>query len=156
MLCACVAVLLLPIPALRKVLFHVRQEIEGVQRELASTHAEPLISKRYSGLYLKDPWRNKVGAAERRFKVIKRILVGEVENGKAQRELRSIGAQEIVGAGAKVEQVTRRNAWRVSVVVLCTVGRNTHSQRATVRRVADCYRVGERGKGAAAEQPNLL
>jgi len=80
------AVLFLPaVGAARKVRTGIRQEIEDVQRDTLRHRAERLMSKRYSGLHLKGPWRNKVSTAEGRFKVIQRVLVSEVQNAEAQR-----------------------------------------------------------------------
>src|SRR5205085_3451061 len=105
--------------------------------------------KRYSSLHLKCSWRYKVRPAERRKKVIEGHLVGDVDGRKPQGQLLAIRAEQIVRAYTEVEEMTRSDARRIGVVVLCAVSRNAYSQGAAIRRAARKNRTGRRGKRAA-------
>ena len=97
-----------------------------------------------------------MSTTECRFEVIKRILVGEVQNGEAHRQLGSISAQQIVSSGTQIKKMSRRDTRWIRVIVFRSVRRNAHAQRAPVARVAYRYGVGERRKGAATEESDLL
>jgi|SRR5437667_6085518 len=105
----------------------------------------------HSRLYLKSARCHEVRAAERRKEIVQRDLVREVDSRESQSHLRVFRAKQIVGAHAKVEQATRRDARWIGVVILSAVRRNSNSEGATVRRSAGRYGRPRRGESAAAE-----
>src|SRR5262249_42842731 len=76
------------------------------------------------------PWRHEVRSAERRQEVVERFLVRQVDHRESQAPLVAIAAEQVVVADADIEQMSWRDAWRILVVVLGTVGRNLDSRRA--------------------------
>src|SRR5436305_4335430 len=114
-----------------------------------------LVSERDADLTLEGARADEVRAAEGGEEVVERLLVRQVDGREAKRHLRVLGAQEVVGSGAEVEEVARGDARRVRVVVLRPVRRNPHAQSAAVRRSARRYRLSRRGDDAAAEEPDL-
>ena len=57
-------------------------------------------------------------ATERRQKVIQRILVGDVDAGEGETPLITLALEEVVISQRNVEQMPRRNAGRIVVVIL--------------------------------------
>src|SRR2546423_3633747 len=114
-----------------------------------------LVSERDADLTLEGARADEVRAAEGREEVVERLLVRQVDGREAERHLRVLCAQEVVGSGAQVEEVARGDARRVRVVVLCPVRGNPHAQSAARRRSARSYRLSRRGEDAAAEQSDL-
>jgi len=102
--------------------------------------------------------RHKVCAAERRQEVIKRRLVGQVDHRKAQTPLEAVAMKQIVVTGADIEQVARRDAWRIVIVIFRSGSREVDARRSVQRRIAARQWRRERRNLAAAEQPclNLL
>ena len=66
-------------------------------------------------------------ATECRLKVIQRFLIRQVENREPERHLCMFSAKQIVCSSAEVEQVTRRDARRVRVVILGTISRDANA-----------------------------
>ena len=62
--------------------------------------------------------RDVVRAAERGQKVIERVLVGDVDGGEVDVGLVALLVEDVVLAKRGIEEVARRNALRVLVVVL--------------------------------------
>src|SRR6266478_4825089 len=90
--------------------------------------------------------------------VIHRFLISEIYDRKLQRNSPIIGAsQQIIGANAKVEYVSRRHARRIVIVVRCSRGRYPHASGAVLSegQSAVTNLVGGRRKIAAAEEPHL-
>ena len=62
--------------------------------------------------------------AERGQEIIKRNLVGDVNRGHAEAPLVLVAAKQIVIAHCNVEQVARRDSWRIVIVILGSRCRN--------------------------------
>src|SRR6266446_5349607 len=111
--------------------------------------------ERYPCLDLKRPRRYEMRAAKCRKKVIEGNLIEDVSAGESQSKFLVLCAQQVVCPDAEIEEMTRRNTRRVSVVILSTVGGNTYPQSPVIRVGASENRRGRRCEGAAAEQPDL-
>src|SRR5205807_3363318 len=90
----------------------------------------------HSRLYLKSARCHEVRAAEGRKEIVQRDFVRDVDSSESERHLRVFSTEKIVCAHAKVEQAAWRNAWRIRVVILSAISRNSNSEGATVRRSA--------------------
>src|SRR2546425_3167060 len=98
---------------------------------------------------------HEVRPAESREEVIQRFLVRDIERGKPQRHLRMLSAQQVVSAYAEIEEMTRRDTWRIVVVVRCAICRNTHSQGAAMCVTASRDPLGRRRERVATKETNL-
>ena len=112
-------------------------------------------SKNQSYLRRERAGRDEVGAAESREEVIERVFVGQVDRRQAQGQALVVGTQQIFGSEAQIEQMSRRDAGRVVVIVHGPVRRNPHAGGAAVRVGAGGQPFHRRGEGAAAKQPDL-
>ena len=86
----------------------------------------------HARLNLECPWRDEVRPAKGREEVIESDLVGDIGGREPQGQFLVLSAEQVVGADTKVEEIPRRNAWRISVVVLLTIGRYAHAQRTAI------------------------
>ena len=74
-----------------------------------------------------------VGSAEGGEKIIKRVRIGQIDDRELRAPLVLVSVEQIVMSQRKVEQITRLNAGRVVVVVLCAGGRDAKKGRAVLR-----------------------
>src|SRR6266404_6190816 len=84
--------------------------------------------KRHADLTLKSTWRNEVSAAKGGLKVIKGLLVSQVNDCEPQRHFRSLGAQKIVCPNTEIEKMTRCDAGWIRVVIFRSVRWNSNPQ----------------------------
>ena len=70
------------------------------------------------------PRRKKVRPAESGQEIIERNLIGDIDRGHAQAPLVLVAMKKIVISHRKVEQVPRRNAGRIVIVIFCPGCRN--------------------------------
>ena len=66
--------------------------------------------------------------AERRQEIIKRNLVGDVNRGHTETPFVFVTAKQIVISHRNVEQVARRDPWRIVIVILGARCRNRDSR----------------------------
>ena len=66
-------------------------------------------------------------SAERAQEVVKRLFVGQVDYRKTKAPFVTIAMEQIVVADGEVEQVARRNARRILVVVFRAICRNRNA-----------------------------
>src|SRR3989442_468145 len=66
-----------------------------------------------------------------------------------------LSAQQVVSAYAEIEEMTRRDTWRIVVVVRCAICRNTHSQGAAMCVTASRDPLGRRRERVATKETNL-
>ena len=59
-------------------------------------------------------------SAKGREKVIKRVIVGQIDCGQLNANLVSIAVKQVVVSDGNVEQVSRSDTRRVLIVVLCS------------------------------------
>src|SRR6516165_7554352 len=78
---------------------------------------------------------NKVRPAERGEEVVKRFLVGEVDQGHASAPPKAIPVKQVVVADCDVEQIPRSYTRRVLVVILRAVCRNAYAFCTSAGRV---------------------
>jgi hypothetical protein len=64
--------------------------------------------------------------------VVKRFLVRQVKNCKAQSQFCVLSAQEVVRAGTEIKQMTRRYARGIVIVLRGAVCRNAYAQRTAI------------------------
>ena len=69
---------------------------------------------------------NVVRAAERREKVVERVFVRDINRRQLQADLVSIPVEEVVMSDSEIEQVSRRHARRIGVVVFSAWRRYLH------------------------------
>jgi hypothetical protein len=69
-----------------------------------------------------------VRPAERRQEIIKRNLVGNVNRSHTEAPFVFVAAKNIVIANCDVEQVARRDPWRIVIVILGARCRNRDSR----------------------------
>ena len=63
--------------------------------------------------------RDVVGSAEGGEEVVERVLVGDVDASQAQAPLIFVSVEDVVVSHGGIEEVTRRDALRVFVVISC-------------------------------------
>lgn len=105
---------------------------------------------------LNDSRRDEMRAAESRIEIIERDFVGYIDKTQTRRQFYFFRSQNIVRAETQIEQMTRRDARRIRVVVFHACRRNADARRAEIRRGAASERIGQSRKLIAAEQTDLL
>ena len=97
-------------------------------------------------------------AAERRQEVVESNFIGQIDYCKPCAPEVTVTVKQIVVTGADVEQVARRDAWRIVIVIFRSGGRKADARRSKQRRVAARQWRRQRRNLASAEQPclNLL
>ena len=105
--------------------------------------------------------RNVVRAAKRRDEVVQRVLVPDVDRGQSQTPLVAIAVKEIILPERQVEQIPRRDARWIVVIILRAGRGDLHQRRAVHRPGAQiCPQTradwrGRRGDDRTAEQSRL-
>src|ERR1035441_174503 len=82
------------------------------------------------------PWCQIVRARERREEVIERVLVGEVHGGQVEAPLVLVAVEQVVLAQRRIEDIPRRDALRIVVVVACVGRGNGDEAGSELRRQA--------------------
>ena len=65
-------------------------------------------------------------STESREEVVERILVGQVNDRELRADFVFIAVEQVVVPDRHVKEMSRRNAWRIFVVVLRSRSRNAH------------------------------
>ena len=93
--------------------------------------------------------------AERGKEIVKCGLVRQVDDREAQAPLVVVAAEQVIIAHAGIEQVTRLDARRIVIVILCSWSRYLEPCRPVERRVARHQRSAQRRENAPAEETSL-
>ncbi len=70
------------------------------------------------------PRTDEVRSAKRGEKVVERFLVGDIDDRHSRAPPKAIAVKQVVVSQGNVEQIARRDAWRVLVIVLGAIGRD--------------------------------
>src|SRR5207244_9815210 len=116
-------------------------------RRLAESERKPEVR-------LPCTWSHGMRSTESGEKVIQSVFIRKVEDRELQSHVVWLGVKKVIRPYAGVEQMARRDARRVRVVVFCSRLRNAHAHRRELRvgKTARGYGACQRGQGAAAVQ----
>ncbi len=111
-----------------------RPDITGCNTLCPLSLAAPQFLESKSQLRHEGAGRDEVCAAERREKIVQGHLIGQVEGGKLERNLGSIGVKKIVETYSHIKEVPWRDARGIRVNVDGS-GRRDHQARGAELRI---------------------
>src|SRR5436309_12739197 len=127
----------------------------GPLRSVAAVGGRRLAeSERKPEVRLPRAWSHAMCSTERGEKVIQSVFIRKVEDRELQSHVVRLGVKKVIRPYAGVEQMARRDARGIGVVIFCSRLRNAHPRGGELwpRQIAGRYGVRQRGQGAAAVQ----
>jgi len=109
---------------------------------------EPDLSRQRARCHIVRP-------TEGRKKVIQREFVSHVDGGKRKAPFIMIAFEQIIVAHNEIKKATRRDAWRIVVVVLGSIRRHLYKTGTERRRARGRQRSGRGCVDAIAGEPGL-